>query len=54
MAKPRARELCLPLPGTPGPYNAITDVPGVLVGYRTLNGVAANGRRIQTDRKSVV
>src|SRR3546814_12060053 len=25
------------LPGKPGPNNAITDVPGVLVGYETLN-----------------
>lgn len=54
MAKPRARELGLPLPGTPGPYNAITDVPGVLVGYRTLDGVAANGRRIQTGVTAIL
>ncbi|MDQ7986216.1 P1 family peptidase [Pseudomonas sp. G34] len=54
MAKPRARELGLPLPGTPGPYNAITDVPGVLVGYRTLNGVADNGRRIQTGVTAIL
>ncbi|MFI9503921.1 P1 family peptidase [Nocardia sp. NPDC052566] len=32
----RARDLGLELPGTPGPFNAITDVPGVEVGYRTL------------------
>ncbi|HVW68176.1 MAG TPA: P1 family peptidase [Steroidobacteraceae bacterium] len=35
-AKPRARDLGLPLPGTPGRYNAITDVPGVEVGFSTL------------------
>jgi D-aminopeptidase len=34
--KPRARALGLPLRGTPGPANAITDVPGVEVGYATL------------------
>jgi D-aminopeptidase len=34
--KVRARGLGLPFPGTPGPDNALTDVPGVLVGYRTL------------------
>ncbi|NUP47937.1 MAG: P1 family peptidase [Catenulispora sp.] len=34
--RPRARALGLPLPGTPGPHNAITDVPGVQVGYTTL------------------
>ena len=36
MAKPRARDLGLDFPGTPGPANALTDVPGVLVGYTTL------------------
>ena len=34
--KPRARGLELPLPGTPGPFNAITDVADVEVGYETL------------------
>ncbi|RUU61900.1 S58 family peptidase [Mesorhizobium sp. M2C.T.Ca.TU.009.01.2.1] len=34
--KTRARGLGIPLPGTPGPANAITDVDGVLVGYSTL------------------
>lgn len=32
----RARELGIPLSGTPGAVNAITDVPGVEVGYATL------------------
>ncbi|MEV8451611.1 P1 family peptidase [Streptomyces sp. NPDC052095] len=32
----RARELGIPLTGRPGPWNAITDVPGVEVGYVTL------------------
>jgi len=35
--KPRARALSgLTFRGTPGPWNAITDVPGVEVGYETL------------------
>lgn len=34
--KPRARSLGLPFVGTPGPWNAITDVPGLEVGYATL------------------
>jgi L-aminopeptidase/D-esterase-like protein len=38
--KPRARDLGLPLPGTPGPFNAITDVPGVEVGFTTLTDPA--------------
>src|ERR1700753_1863635 len=34
--KPRARSLGLKYRGTPGPANAITDVPGVEVGYQTI------------------
>src|SRR5215468_2135353 len=34
--KPRARDLGVPLEGTPGPRNAITDVAGVEVGHKTL------------------
>jgi L-aminopeptidase/D-esterase-like protein len=34
--KPRARDLGVPFEGTPGPLNAITDVPGVEVGLTTL------------------
>ena len=34
--RPRARGLGVPFDGTPGPNNAITDVPGVLVGHTTL------------------
>ena len=34
--KPRARELGVPLEGTPGARNAITDVAGVEVGHRTI------------------
>ncbi|HEX8999182.1 MAG TPA: hypothetical protein VGB07_04730, partial [Blastocatellia bacterium] len=34
--KPRARELGVPFDGTPGPFNAITDVKGVEVGHTTL------------------
>ena len=34
--KPRARSFGIAFDGTPGRYNAITDVPGVSVGYTTL------------------
>ena len=34
--KPRARDLGVPFDGTPGAYNAITDVKGVEVGHTTL------------------
>jgi D-aminopeptidase len=32
----RARDLRIPLAGTPGPLNAITDVPGLTVGFATV------------------
>ena len=35
MIKPRARDLGLDFPGVTGPLNAITDVPGVIVGVCT-------------------
>src|SRR5690349_4733760 len=35
-AKPRARDLGIPFDGTPGKFNSITDVDGVLVGHTTL------------------
>ena len=34
--KPRGRELGLPFQGTPGPENAITDIPGLTVGFSTV------------------
>jgi L-aminopeptidase/D-esterase-like protein len=34
--QPRARSLGIPFGGRPGRWNAITDVPGVEVGYATL------------------
>ncbi len=42
--KPRARALGIPFGGTPGRWNAITDVPGVAVGYATL----VRGDRVRT------
>jgi D-aminopeptidase len=35
-AKARARDLGVPFDGTPGPFNAITDVSGVTIGHTTL------------------
>ncbi len=43
-AKPRARELGIPFPGTAGPLNAITDVAGVEVGQTTL--ISGDGRLV--------
>jgi D-aminopeptidase len=41
-AKPRARDLGVPIGGTPGPLDAITDVAGVEVGHTTL--ISGEGR----------
>ncbi|MCU1751190.1 P1 family peptidase [Pseudomonas sp. 6D_7.1_Bac1] len=44
----RARELGISLGlGTPGPFNAITDVPGVRVGHSTLKDTV-NGKQVRT------
>jgi D-aminopeptidase len=44
-AQQRARDLGIPLDGTPGPLDAITDVPGVTVGHSTI--VRGSGRLVQ-------
>ena len=41
-ARPRAHDLGVVVGGTPGPYNAITDVAGVEVGHTTL--ISGDGR----------
>ncbi len=43
--KPRARDLGIPFSGTPGRWNAITDVDGVQVGHTTL--IQGEGRLIR-------
>jgi len=52
--KPRGRELGLPFPGQTGPFNAITDVPGVLVGYCTRDGQTPDGKTIKTGVTAVL
>lgn len=42
---PRARDLGVPFQGTPGALNAITDVPGVTVGFTTL--IAGEGKLVE-------
>ncbi|HUI50574.1 MAG TPA: P1 family peptidase [Terriglobales bacterium] len=42
--KPRARDLGIPFDGTPGPFNAITDVAGVTVGQTTL--ISGDGKLV--------
>ncbi|PLL12222.1 aminopeptidase [Tabrizicola sp. TH137] len=51
MGTPRARDLGLPFPGVTGPLNAITDVPGVRVGFCTLTDP---GRKMRTGVTAVL
>lgn len=51
MNRPRARELGLPFAGQTGPFNAITDVPGVTVGFTTLTDPS---RRMRTGVTAIV
>ncbi len=58
-AKPRAREAGLPFDGITGLNNAITDVPGVLVGYHTLSSFVdetlnKNGIPVQTGVTAIL
>ena len=43
-AEPRARDLGIPFDGTPGRFNAITDVAGVEVGFTTL--ISGSGKLV--------
>lgn len=43
--KPRARDIGIPFEGTPGKFNAITDVKGVEVGYSTI--ISGEGKNIR-------
>ncbi|PWB69845.1 MAG: aminopeptidase [Holophagae bacterium] len=51
---PRARDLGVPFDGTPGPWNAITDVAGVTVGQRTLIEDLADGHAVRTGVTAVL
>ena len=43
--KPRARDIGIPFNGTPGKFNAITDVRGVEVGYSTI--ITGHGKNVR-------
>jgi D-aminopeptidase len=53
-AAPRARDLGIPFDGTPGPLNAITDVPGVAVGHATIIEDLEDGRAARTGVTAVI
>jgi D-aminopeptidase len=50
----RARDLGIPFDGTPGTWNAITDVAGVTVGHTTLIKNLTDGRAVRTGVTAVL
>lgn len=46
--KKRARDLGLLCPGSTGGYNAITDLPGISIGFSTINSAEGDAPKIQT------
>jgi len=54
MSKPRGRALGLPFTGTTGEFNAITDVPGVGVGFSSIVEDPATGSQVRTGVTAIV
>jgi D-aminopeptidase len=52
--KPRARDLGIPFDGTPGAYNAITDVAGVTVGFTTVIADLPNKIAVRTGVTAIL
>ena len=51
---PRARDLGIPFDGTPGKWNAITDVAGVTVGHETIIRDLGEGRAVRTGVTAIL
>jgi D-aminopeptidase len=51
---PRARDLGIPFDGTPGEYNAITDVDGVTVGFETIIRDLDGDRAVRTGVTAIL
>jgi D-aminopeptidase len=51
---PRARDLGIPFDGSPGQWNAITDVAGVTVGHHTVIEDLPNGRAVRTGVTAIL
>ncbi len=50
----RARDLGIPFDGTPGEYNAITDIPGVTVGFETIIEDLEGDKAVRTGVTAVL
>ena len=53
-AEPRARDLGIPFAGEPGPYNAITDVSGVTVGFETILADLPDNKAVRTGVTAIL
>ena len=53
-AEPRARDLGIPFEGTPGAYNAITDVAGVTVGFKSVIADFEDGKAARTGVTAIL
>ncbi len=51
---PRARDLGIPFDGTPGAYNAITDVAGVTVGHETIVRDLSDNKAVRTGVTAIL
>lgn len=51
---PRARDLGIPFDGVPGAYNAITDVPGVTVGFETIIADLEDDKAVRTGVTAIL
>jgi len=51
---PRARDLGIPFDGTPGAYNAITDVAGVTVGHETIVRDLPDNKAVRTGVTAIL
>jgi D-aminopeptidase len=52
--EPRSRDLGIPFDGTPGQYNAITDVPGVTVGFETIIRDLEDDKAVRTGVTAIL
>jgi D-aminopeptidase len=54
VADPRARDLGIPFEGTPGTFNAITDIAGVTVGFESIIKDLPNGKAVRTGVTAIL
>jgi D-aminopeptidase len=54
VADPRARDLGIPFEGTPGTFNAITDIAGVTVGFESIIKDLPSGKAVRTGVTAIL